>query len=239
MKRPIPRITLLLFATMGAACSGPEAVENPTWADVYPILQGQCLHCHGTSAERDGGSYRFDFLNALVTCKQEPADDLGQGFAPAPSFMASRRQILADILPAAPGLRPKMPPEPASELEDWQRKTLENFVAKIDVAPPADAVAVALGPLPAEARSPEIALDFVRIGTRLTVNYVVSDQNADPVIGELSVGDGLFHKIDGSGRGAVTFDPVPASGPLAIRARLCDGWGIRQRDADDGLPVVP
>ena len=220
------------------ACSPPEAVKDPTWADVYPILQGQCLGCHGSSAAKDGGSFRFDFLNASATCKQEAEDDLAAGFLPPPSFMAARAQILADIRPYAEGLRPKMPPEPARLLEEWQTKTLENFIVKLNKLPPADAVPMALGPLPKDAQAPRISATYVRAGNELTVNYVVADDNADPVIGKLRIGGRLSHAITSTGNGQAVFNLAGVPAPFTLDARLCDGWAIRTRGAADGLPTV-
>jgi len=237
------RRTVEKFIAVGSllgwvACSPPEAVKDPTWADVYPILQGQCLGCHGSSAAKDGGSFRFDFLNAAATCKQEAEDDLAAGFLPPPSFMAARKQILADIRPYAEDLRPKMPPEPARLLEDWQSKTLENFIVKLDRLPPAEAATLALGPLPKDAQAPRIAATYVRAGTELTVNYVVADDNADPVIGKLRVGGKLSQPITSAGNGQAVFNLTGVAPPFTLDARLCDGWAIRTRGAADGLPMI-
>lgn len=231
-----------MLMVMGAltllACSPPEAVKDPTWADVYPILQGQCLGCHGASAVTDGGSFRFDFLNASATCKQEPEDDLPLGFSPPPSFMSARKQILSDIKSFGNSMRPKMPPEPARLLEDWQVKTLENFIAKINTLDPATAVQTALGPLPADARPPRIQATFVRAGAELTVDYVVTDDNADPVIGKLIVNDRLSKAIPSAGQGQAIFNVTGLALPLKLDARLCDGFSVKTRGAADGL-VVP
>jgi hypothetical protein len=195
------------------------------------------LHCHGSTAARDGGSFRFDFLDARTTCKQEEADDLVDGFSPPPSFVASRREILADILPLAAGVRPKMPPEPGRLLEGWQVETIQRFIAKLDGLA-ATSVAPAMGPLPAGAQSPRIRAISSRIGNQLTVDYVVSDDNGDPVIGQLRVGP-LRHRIESAGAGQAVFDLTGVPSPQPIDARLCDGWGIRLRGAADGLPATP
>lgn len=236
-------VSFLAFAATlslaGGACSPPEAVKDPTWADVYPILQGQCLNCHGSTAAADGGGYRFDFLDAVSTCKQQPDDDLPLGLVPAPSFMAARKLIRADVVPFAEGLRPKMPPEPARLLEGWQLDTLKNFIAKLDALPAESAVQTGLGPLPADARSPQIKMTFARLGDEVTVSYVVDDENADPVIGKLRVGTSPSQSIGASGRGQAVFKLTGVVTPASIEARLCDGWNVRTRGTADGLPLVP
>lgn len=238
MVKVLSWLPIVAFA-VGGACSPPDAATDPTWADVYPILQGQCLHCHGSTAAKDGGNYRFDLLDASSVCKQEEADDLVAGLSPPSSFYAARRLILADITPYAAGFRPKMPPEPGRALEGWQAETLERFVAKLDALPFTEAMTAGLGPLPADARSPTISASYARNGNTLVVDYVVEDENADAVVGQLRVGQGLRSPIEGSGRGQARFDLGGTTGPWPIDARLCDGWDVRTRGAPDGLPTVP
>jgi len=231
-----------LSSLLLANCSAPEAPLDPTWSDVYPILQGQCLHCHGATAEKDGAGWRFDFLDAASLCKADPTDELAAKLDPASSFIAAKALILADITSASPGARPKMPPEPGRLLEDWQRTTLERFVGKLNtVSPGMDAAMAVRGPVPADARSPRIAVQYALLNGILTIDYVVSDENADPVIGALWVGDKLSQPIPSAGAGQAAFNlggQRPGT-PLQVSARLCDGWGIRKRDAADGLPALP
>jgi hypothetical protein len=223
-------------------CSAPEAPIDPTWSDVYPILQGQCLHCHGANAEQDGAGWRFDFLDAASLCKAEPSDDLAAALDPSSSFLAAKALILADIVPASPGSRPKMPPEPGRLLEEWQRTTLERFIGKLNsVTVGVDPAMAVRGPVPADARSPRITLQYALLNGILTLDYVVSDENADPVIGELRVGDNLVAPIPSAGAGQAAFNlggQRPGT-PLQVSARLCDGWGIRLRGVADGLPTLP
>jgi len=97
------------------------------------------------------------------------------------------------------------------------------------------------GPVPADARSPRIAVQYALLNGILTIDYVVSDENADPVIGALWVGDKLSQPIPSAGAGQAAFNlggQRPGT-PLQVSARLCDGWGIRKRDAADGLPALP
>ncbi len=239
MKLHYGRATLGLMAVgLLNACSAPEPIADPTWSDVYPILQGQCLHCHGSTASADGGGFRFDFLNAALTCQDAPGDDLASGYTPPPNFVASRRQIQSVINPGPMGLRAKMPPEPARLLEDWQKQTLENFIVKLDAVGVEAAKSVLVQP--PDARSPRIEVTFARLNNDLHVDYTVLDDNGDPVIGQLRVGGGLPHRIEAAGRGQARFDLSGVVGsPGQITARLCDGWAIRTRGAADGLPLVP
>ena len=49
--RAILGTTFALLAGLGCA---PKAVDHPTWADVQPILAGECSHCHGSTADLTG-----------------------------------------------------------------------------------------------------------------------------------------------------------------------------------------
>ena len=37
-----------------ACASPPTAPERPTWADVEPIVRGECVSCHGAKVSGDG-----------------------------------------------------------------------------------------------------------------------------------------------------------------------------------------
>ncbi|MDR7422964.1 MAG: hypothetical protein QN159_10940 [Armatimonadota bacterium] len=238
-----PRALLELSLAVGAlaSCGAPDAPADPTWADVHPILQGQCLHCHGATAAGDGAGVRFDLLDAASLCAQGPEDELGARLSPAPSFLRNAMSLLETIRPPAnrPGGRPKMPPAPATPLEPWQRETLERYVAKLLALPAGERATTGRGPIPKDARPPRLRVArYAVLGPRVVIDYVVEDDNADSVIGELRLGPAVA-PIPAGGAGQVALDVtgVPP-GPLQLTARLCDGWGVKLRGAADGLPLI-
>jgi len=187
----------------------------------------------GASADKDGAGWRFDFLDASALCNLEPPS--------SSSFIAAKDLILTDINQSASGDRPKMPPEPGRLLEDWQKTTLERFVASVNALPAGpERAAMIRGPMPADARAPKIAVQYSRLNDVLLIDYSVTDENADPVIGELWVGDKLSASIAASGRGQAAFNlsGQPRGSSLQVTARLCDGWGLKTRGAADGLPSI-
>ncbi len=213
------------IASIAAACSPPGAVQNPTWAeDVYPIVEGQCLHCHGGTAEKDGGGSRLDMVDfATAVC-----EDLGVGID---SYARSIHTAI-EFEELAKGQL--MPPAPARPLEDWQYQTIQNW-AKGDMEK--KIAKFALGK-PTNNHSPTLTVSTTVTGSKLTLSYVASDSDGDPVLGEIKVGDNLWHRFSSAGSGRVTFDLASESGKLQITARLCDGWKLVSLDNTDGLKTV-
>ncbi|MDZ4694083.1 MAG: hypothetical protein SGI86_02980 [Deltaproteobacteria bacterium] len=210
------KVSFAPLASIIAACSPPGAVQDPTWADdVYPIVQGQCLHCHGGSAEKDGESYRLDMIDFAV------CDDLGIGLDSYATLMLPVLEF-DDVVKG-----PLMPPAPARPLEAWQLETIRNWKA-------------AKSPLgkPTNNHSPTLTVETKVSGSKLTLSYLASDPDGDPVLGEIKVGDNLWHRFSSAGSGRVTFDLANESGKLQVTARLCDGWKIVSLDDSDGLKTV-
>src|SRR5262249_2139217 len=117
---------ILALVTAAAACSNATAPANPTWADdVQPIIQGNCSHCHGSSAKANGMNFRFDICDAAAFI------DTGVTLPPSAgaSNMVMAALIKNEITPHE-GERAFMPPPPASPLPDFERDTLINWVAK-------------------------------------------------------------------------------------------------------------
>jgi hypothetical protein len=213
------------IASVVSACSPPGAVQNPTWAeDIYPIVQGQCLHCHGGTADKDGGTRRLD----MVDFETDVCEDLGVGIG----SYARLIQGVIDYEELAKG--PTMPPAPARPLEDWQSETIRNW-AKGD--PDKKIPKFALGK-PTNNHSPVITVETKVSGSKLTLSYVASDSDGDPVLGEIKVGDNLSHRFSSTGSGRVNFELAGESGKLQITARLCDGWKLVSLDGSDGLKTV-
>lgn len=225
------RNTLLSGLTcwlMGACGSPPAAPNNPTWeADVYPILQGQCLHCHGATAKDNGLGLRFDFFDG-----GKCGDDLT---VPSAAWTdVYRARIPATVEPQTlkdsedddrilKRYRPIMPPSPASLLEPWQVQTLRRW-AEIEDTEEARGERL-------NNRRPRIRITSLpaTVGESLEVSYVIEDRDGDPVFGKLTLNGSETPKVvnlDGTGSGNVKFEQVQADrgDELTLSAVLCDGW---------------
>jgi len=193
----------------GAGCApAPDAPLNPTWADVEPILRGQCNHCHGGSAATTGsvGSivYRLDACGEAAQAMSLPA--LARALAP---------QIKTDVTPLPGAPRPRMPPAPAAVLADWERETLVRW-----------ADAPVLGAPPAGNRPPRLEVKGfpALIDQRLTFVAQLSDPDGHSAVGVLRVRDLVF-RMDRPGSFQVDLDTRAwEPGPHRLTAVLCDGW---------------
>jgi hypothetical protein len=208
-------LSLGLCAGPGLACSGPPSVPaHPTWADVAPLVHGECTHCHGSTAFTTGGGYRLDFFDMT----SDVCGDAAKAIPPA-SILASTSAILmaADLTPPAGGGRPRMPPAPAPLLQDWERETIVRW-----------AMQPAKGAPPATNRPPTIDIAHVPVTAdqRLTFTAVLDDPDADPIVGVIEAmgADTLFAM---NRAGAFTVDLDTSAWPAGARrlsAVLCDGW---------------
>jgi hypothetical protein len=211
----------LALAVLVAACSGPPSVpEHPTWGDVAPILQGECNHCHGSTAATTGSlgalAFRFDFydMNDQV-CGDAAAAMSDPGSSPPALASSSASLIKADISNGAGG-RPKMPPAPGAVLEDWERDTVARW-----------ADAPAKGPPPPGNRRPRITLNRLPVSARGELSFIATteDPDNDSVIGVVTLEDQTF-KMNHPGAFQVRFDLAGmAPGSHRLSAVLCDGWG--------------
>jgi hypothetical protein len=196
-----------------AACSStPEVPAQPTWADVEPIIQGECAGCHGSTAKDTGLSYRLDFYEMSTALCGDAALALDPGVVLAGTAPA---QIGTDIEVAKGARWPKMPPLPSPALADWEKQTLERWVK-----------APTKGPPPAGNHLPTIRtsrLPEVANGT-FSFTAIVDDPDGDPVLGVIEVAGAAF-LMNRPGSFAVSFDasawPAGAVRPTAV---LCDGW---------------
>jgi hypothetical protein len=202
-----------LLASTGAACSSPPSVpEHPTWADVSPILHGECSHCHGSTAGDTGGSYRLDFFDMTPEVCGDAAHAIGSG-TPRAAGLASLIKI--DVSPTPNGDRPRMPPAPAPALYDWETQMLLRWTS-----------APSKGPPPATNHAP-----FIDVGTlpataagHLTFTALIEDPDGEPVVGVIRAGNVEF-AMNRSGTFAVDFDTATwPVGTQRLSATLCDGW---------------
>jgi hypothetical protein len=202
-----------LLASTGAACSSPPSVPaNPTWADVSPVLRGECAHCHGSTAKDTGGGYRLDFYDMTP----EVCGDAAHALSPStPLAAGSAGLVKIDVSPAPNGDRPRMPPAPAPRLYDWETEMLLRWTTT-----------PAKGPPPASNHAP-----FINVGTlpvtasgHLTFTALIEDPDGEPVVGVIRAGDVEF-TMNRSGTFAVDFDTSKwPEGTQRLTATLCDGW---------------
>ena len=199
-------------------CGGePSVPEHPTWADVQPIIKGECSQCHGATASVNGFGYRLDFYDMTMDSCGEAALALPGGVlagAAAPS-------ILTDVTPAHDNGRARMPPAPGPGLHGWERDTLLRWAAGPIKGPP-----------PASNQAPTIQVTGLPtvVNDRLHFSAFVQDADGDEVVGLLKIAGAVF-AMPSSG----SFDVViPSSGWTAgtqrLSAVLCDGWASASYD---------
>ncbi len=223
--RPLLAAAALLSVT--AACSStPPVPAQPTWADVAPILRGDCVGCHGWTAsdrppnaagvrpENTGGSLRFDFYDATRDVCGDAVLALNPTVSLAGAAIATT-QIGNDIVPQSGARFPRMPPQPSPALPDWEIETLRRWTA--------DPVK---GPPPVGNRPPAVTVSGLpaTVDRQLAFTTVIGDPDDDAVIGVVEVGSQAL-LMDRPGSFAAAFDTstLPA-GPIHPIAVLCDGW---------------
>jgi len=204
---------LALFPIAFAACQSPPTVPaQPTWADVSPIVQGECSGCHGAAAADSGAGYRLDFYDMTSDACGDAALGMGTGLTLAGSAATA---IGTDVTPIEGMKRAKMPPLPAPPLADWERETLQRWASQpVKGAPPP-------GNRPPTIQTAR--LPFMVDG-QLTFTALTDDPDGEGVVGTIEIGDMRF-LMDRSGSFAVSFDSSGwPEGTQQLRAVLCDGW---------------
>lgn len=217
--RTLLRVAGLLLA---AGCGGHTVPEQPSWADVQPILRGECSGCHGSTAPQTGFNYRLDFLDqpSLAMACGEAAIAIPP--ATAPTFGpvlagAAAALIYQDIEPGTAGGPPKMPPEPGAPLYDWERETLENWTAAPSF----------VGSPPPGNRAPTIQVTQLPPTGKTDVSFVavLGDPDGDDVVGVIEIAGQPIFSMNRSGSFAVDLDASTwPSGSQQLNAVLCDGW---------------
>jgi hypothetical protein len=195
----------------GAGCDAKEAPQNPTWADVEPILRAECTGCHGATANATGGGFRFDFYDMAA----DPCGEAAKVLADVGMARSQASNIATAITTTDPDVRPRMPPLPAPYLSDEQWLTILRWTAN-----------PAKGDRPPANGAPRIRVDGtpVEAGATLDVRVVVDDPDGDPVIGVVKIGDRIA-KMDRSGAFAATYDTSSwPAGTITMSAVICDGW---------------
>jgi hypothetical protein len=204
----------------GAGCSAPDVPQHPTWVQVEPILRARCASCHGASAPLTGNGVRFDFYDMNADLCGDAAKALDPNIQLGGALAVPIWNAITTT-PDRPTTRPRMPPEPASYLAEWEWKTVRDWVD--DEAPK--------GQRPYNNGAARIQLygNLASADQSLDLTAVVEDPDGDPVVGVLNIGDpnngGLVLKMDRAGAFSATIDTSGwAAGPRAISTVLCDGW---------------
>lgn len=204
-------LAFALFALAGA-CGQPAVPAHPTWADVSPIIQGECSSCHSSTASQTGGGFRLDFYDLPPEICGDAALALRQGTILAASSLESMR---TSITPAATGERARMPPAPGPVLPVWEQDILQRWLAQ-----------PVKGPAPVGNRPPllEVSRLPAEVDGRLSFTAIVRDPDGDSAAGVIRIGDVLF-QMNRSGAFGVDLD-VSAwpAGRIELDAVLCDGW---------------
>jgi hypothetical protein len=204
------------LAALTAGCGPHPVPTRPSWdQDVFPILQGNCNHCHGASVgQRALPATRLDICD-LAAFK-------AMGFGMRLTFGAdylvagpTPGQNLRDyITPTASGGRPPMPPPPGPRLGDYDVKTLLRW-AQTGVA---DCRKQTVNTL---ATAKVVSGPKQDKDNKLVVVLEVGDPDGDQVLGKIKVGS-VEKDIVGVGRW--TIDVTGASATDAITVDLFDGY---------------
>jgi hypothetical protein len=203
---------------VAVGCGGePTVPEHPTWADVQPILKGECSQCHGATAAVTGFGYRLDFYDVTMDVCGEAALALPGGILAA----GAAPSIITDVTPSPENGLARMPPAPAPVLKSWEREALLRWAAQPVKGPP-----------PADNRAPTIQVTGLPtvVNDSLSFSAFVNDPDGDEVVGVLKVAGSLF-AMASSGAFHVQ---LPASawpdGAQRLTAVLCDGWASASYD---------
>jgi hypothetical protein len=218
--RTFPCASLLVLAVAGCAAR-PEAPAQPTWADVEPILRAECTTCHGGSAALAGSTadltYRLDFFDMTSEiCGDAAIPTDGIRFA-----AAAAGQIARDVTSDSSSVRPRMPPEPAPWLADWQWQTLLRW-----------ARAPLRGPAPMGNRPPLIRITSPSrvVGRVFTLSAVLEDPDGDSAVGVLRVGD-VTLRMDRPGQFSIQVDASQwGLNGFDVSGETCDGWSHAKYD---------
>ncbi len=215
-----------VLASLVAGCGAPAVPAHPAWADVAPIVRGNCVGCHGwTASDRPpnaagvhppntGGGLRLDFYDVTTAVCGDAALAIDPS-VPLASSAGVASQIASDLV-VQPGAQvPRMPPEPYPSLQSWELQTIERWAA--------DPVK---GLPPASNRPPTIATNRLpaTANQQLAFTAILDDPDGDSVIGVIEVpGQDLL--LNRPGAFDVAFDTSSwPPGPVYPIAVLCDGW---------------
>jgi len=128
-------------AALTSSLSGctPEVPAHPTWeADVHPILQARCERCHSTQViTAQGSAQRSDLIASkeigapttsfdYATTADLPTNVM-VGITTITQFWKGALTGKDNFLRLPDENSNRMPPIPATRLEDWQIDTIERW----------------------------------------------------------------------------------------------------------------
>jgi hypothetical protein len=202
---------------LGVGCGEPGAAPTqPTWADVSPVLRGECNGCHGYAAgdmNNPAYPYRFDFFD--VDQCGAAANAIDAAHLTLAGSANAALQIYQDVVPIAGVRWPRMPPQPSPAVADWEVETLRRW-SQLPVK----------GPPQTGDRPPtlEVSQLPLQAGVQLGFTAIIDDPDGDSVIGVVQA-NGYSYYMNRPGSFAVRFDSSQwAAGPVDLQAVICDGW---------------
>jgi hypothetical protein len=204
------------FAFLAAAgCAAPEPPANPSWdQDVFPILRGSCLGCHGEESANSPVPvltvYRFDFCNP-ATLK----DDFGEMVVGA-GAAAWANAIQTTVAPTKMSPKP-MPPPPAARLSEYEVGVLRNWAKRASNNTPPSELCEKKG----RNRRPSVRLiDSRKDGLKVIATIELSDPDGDSLIAKATAGSGNT-LIKAAGRREITIDNASGN---RLEIKLSDGY---------------
>lgn len=221
--RNLVALSISLLVAAAACTAAPEPPATPTWdEDVYPLLKGSCLHCHGstalTSAGPTGSVFRFDSCNRMATAFDSV------GVKPANDAVQHLRQMLMSVQSQG-GARPVMPPAPAHPLTDYEVTVLKNWEKVIDAGGHDAACKKTSGN-----RKPSASLSKpLAQGAELVVEIDIVDPDGDQVLGKVTTGNNNTAEILSAGHHTLK---IRGGTGDRITVKLTDGYDV----ADLTLP---
>ncbi len=207
------RPTLATFALLPFAACLPDAPAEPSWAEhVEPILQTNCVRCHGDQPV--GGApptFRLDVFDDTVDSQGR----FRRGLNVMAPFVGARAGTMGEMPPGGP------------ELNSYQRDVLTNW-GEIGLAAITDPSQLAKLRGERAANRPPTASAQTRFeGDELIVTYEIVDADRDIVTAALTLG-GATSVAFGlhAGRGEVRVDTaavLPGDYPVVVN--VDDGFG--------------
>lgn len=202
IRHPPHRLAAALLPALAVAACAPAAPDRPTWyADIQPLLRGNCVRCH--DGEPLGGApvgMRFDLYDDVAV--YDPMFETQTTWSGARSYANPSEDAsdppLVQFAVRYTGTQP-MPPNPYRKLSDRQKQIIENWVMD-----------PRKGTRPASNRPPEVTLRGFTVGAGgVTIDYEAHDPDRDGLWGTIKFGPGdkdVAAIIPQNGIGSVVWD---------------------------------
>lgn len=202
----------LLIVSLAAAGCGTEAPapDKPTWVDdVKPILQANCFHCHGATADPKAKAVRWDVPELATKAPYAEMGFMEVSMAVISAADTNHFTLMKVYTASDFPETERMPPPPATRLSTRDLAVLENW----------SKTGYTIG-----THKPNYK-PTARWINKQTGWYEVVDGNGDQVLGQIDC-DGTMAQIPRSGAHRL---PMGAQAPCQLR--LFDGF-------DDGDVTV-